>query len=222
MFLAAASALLTLVLLPAGSPTVEDSPDEKTVVVDREVLLDDDGGEQIIRIGDGDDPLIIGLGGRRGFLGIRLLEISEDLRKHYGASTDAGVLVSEVEADTPAAKAGIQVGDIITQIEGDRVDSAWDLSQAVRDRKTGDKVRVQVLRDRRAQDVTVTLEERDGREGRVRRFRGPRGKAWSYRMDSDHRKPMVLDNLDELPKLQDRLRDLEKRLEELEKRLPAR
>lgn len=222
MFLATVSALLTLAILPTGSPTVEDSSDDKTVVVDRQVLLDDDGGEQIIRIGNGDDPMIIGIGGRRGFIGVRLIEISEDLRKHYGASTDAGVLVSEVEADSPAAKAGIQVGDIITQADGDRVDSTWDLSRAVREKKTGDKVRLQVLRDRRTQDVTVTLEEREGREGRMRSFRAPRGKAWSYRMDHDRGKPMVLENLDELPKLQDRLRDLEKRLQELEKRLPAR
>lgn len=222
MFLATVSALLTLALFPTGSPTVEDSSDDKTVVVDRQVLLDDDGGEQIIRIGDGDEPMIIGIGGRRGFIGIRLVQISEDLRKHYGASKDAGVLVSEVGADSPAAKAGIQVGDIITQADGDRVDSARDLSRAVREKKTGDKVRLQVLRDRRAQEVTVTLEEREGREGRIRSFRAPKGKAWSYRMDPERWKPMVLDNLDELPKLQDRLRDLEKRLEELEKRLPAR
>ena len=176
MFLATVSALLTLAFVPFGSPTVEDSSDDRTVVVDRQVLLEDDGGEQIIRIGDGDDPMIIGIGGRRGFIGVRLIEISDDLRKHYGASADAGVLVSEVEADSPAAKAGIQVGDIITQADGDRVDSTWDLSRAVREKKTGDKVRLQVLRDRRTQDVTVTLEEREGHEGRIRGFRSPRGK----------------------------------------------
>jgi membrane-associated protease RseP (regulator of RpoE activity) len=220
--LLALSALLTLALVPTGSPTVEDSSDDRKVVVDRQVLLDDDNGEQIIRLGDGDDPMIIGIGGRRGFIGVRLIEISEDLRKHYGASADAGVLVSEVEADSPAAKAGIQVGDIITQADGGRVDSTWDLSRAVREKKTGDKVRLQVLRERRAQDLTVTLEEREGRDSRIRSFRAPRGKAWSYRMDPERWKPMVLDNLDELPRLQDRLKELEKRLQELEKRLSAR
>ncbi|MFN2387036.1 MAG: S1C family serine protease [Thermoanaerobaculia bacterium] len=222
MLLATVSTLLTLALLPAGSPTVEDSSDEKTVVVDRQVLLDEEDGEQIIRIGQGDDPMIIGIGGRRGFMGIRLVQISEDLRKHYGAPEDSGVLVSEVEAESPAAKAGIQVGDVITQVDGDRVDSTWDLSRAVGDKKGGDKVRLSLLRDRRPQDVTVTLEEREGRPGRIRSFRTPKGKAWSYRMDPKRWDPMVFENLDELPKLQDRLEDLEKRLQELEKRLSAR
>jgi membrane-associated protease RseP (regulator of RpoE activity) len=222
MILATVSALLTLAVFPAGSPTVADSSPDETVVVDRQVLLDDDGDGQLIRIGDGDEPMVIGIGGRRGFIGIRLLHISEDLRKHYGASEDEGILVSEVEAESPAAKAGIQVGDVITRVDGDRVDSAGDLSRAVHDKKAGEKVRVSFLRDRRAQEVTVTVEEREGRPGRIRSFRMPKGRAWSYRMDPDRWNPMVLENLDELPRLQDRLKDLEKRLQELEKRLSAR
>jgi C-terminal processing protease CtpA/Prc len=222
MILATVSALLALAVLPTGSPTVEELSPDETVVVDRQVLLDDDGEGQLIRIGDGDEPMVIGIGGRRGFIGVRLLHISEDLRKHYGASGDEGILVSEVEADSPAAKAGLQVGDVITRVDGDPVDSAGDLARSVHDKKAGDKVRLSFLRDRRAQEVTVTIEEREGRPGRIRAFRMPKGKAWSHRMDTERWNPMVLDGLDDLPKLQERLKDLEKRLQELEKRLSAR
>lgn len=218
------AALLGLLLLvPAGSQrTVSDSPDEAKViqVVDKEVSID---GEEIVSLSDDEDePMVIRVGGRRGYLGVRLVGITDDLRKHYGAPEDAGILVAGLEDDSPAAKAGVQVGDVITQIDGDRVDSSGDLSRALRDKKTGDKVRLHVIRDRRAQDLTVTVEERTGRSWD---FRGSRRapRAWAHHMgDAENWRPLLLENLDDLPKLRDRLNDLEKRLSELEKRLSAR
>jgi len=79
-----------------------------------------------------------------------------------------------------------------------------------------------VLRDRRAHELTATLDEREGRRIEL----GPRRhgrKAWSFSGAPDRwGKPMVLENLEDLPKLRDRLEDLEKRIKELEKRLSAR
>jgi membrane-associated protease RseP (regulator of RpoE activity) len=212
-----------LLLVPAGSQrTVSDSADEDKViqVTDRKVLVD---GEEIVSLGDDEDgPMVLRVGGRRGYLGVRLVGITDDLRKHYGAPEDAGILVGGLEDDSPAAKAGVQVGDVITQIDGDRVDSSGDLGRALRDKKAGDKVRLQVIRDRRAQDLTVTVDERSGRSFD---FRGSRHapRAWTRQFgDMEHWRPMLLDNLEELPKLRDQLDAIEKRLSELEKRLPAR
>ena len=217
------AALLGLLLLvPAGSQrTVSDADEDQVIrITDKKILVD---GEEIVSLGDDDDePMVIGVGGRRGYLGVRLVGITDDLRKHYGAPEDAGILVAGLEDDSPAAKAGVQVGDVITQIDGDRVNSSGDLSRALRDKKAGDKVRLHVIRDRRAQDLTVTVEERSGRSWD---FRGSRRapRAWAHHMgDAEDWRPLLLDNLDDLPKLRDRLNDLEKRLSELEKRLSAR
>jgi len=220
------AAIATLLLaIPAEShASGAASPDDEVVMVDKDVLIDvDEVGEQIVHLRDGDDdPLVVRVGGSRAFLGIRLMGLTEDLRKHYGAAEDSGVLVSEVEADSPAAKAGVQVGDVVTDLDGERVDSARDLSRAVRGKKAGDKVRLLVLRDRRAHELTATLDEREGRRIEL----GPRRhgrKAWSFSGAPDRwGKPMVLENLEDLPKLRDRLEDLEKRIKELEKRLSAR
>src|SRR5262245_15606747 len=59
------------------------------------------------------DPVVVRIGGKHagGFLGVQLIGITPELRQHYGVPKDAGVLVGAVEADSPAAKAGIQVGD---------------------------------------------------------------------------------------------------------------
>ena len=119
MITSAVNALLLalLTLLPTASRSVaSDDPrdaDENVVVTvgDRDFSFDND------------DPVTVRVG-RRGFIGVTLLEITPELRAHFGAPKDAGVLVSDVRADTPASKAGVEVGDVITSVDGKRVESS--------------------------------------------------------------------------------------------------
>ena len=106
-----------------------------------------------------------GMGG--GFIGVRPIEMTPELRQHFGAPKDAGILVGSVEPDGPAAKAGVQVGDIVTRVDGDRIDSVRGLVRTVRHKKDGDKVTVEVLRDRAAKSLTVVVVERKDQEIRV-------------------------------------------------------
>jgi hypothetical protein len=95
------------------------------------------------------------------FLGVELAETTPELREHLGGPRDAGVLVSRIEDSSPAAQAGIRVGDIVTAIEGEVVESARDLKHAIASREAGDAVAIELYRDGRAEQVTATLAKRE-------------------------------------------------------------
>ena len=158
------------------------------------------------------------LAGKRAFLGVSLTELTPELRDFFGAPKDSGVLVASVEDNSPAEKAGLRVGDIVTAVEGKDVDSTWDLRSALRDKKDGDTARIEVMRGRSKQTLVATLVERDfGPRVRVgnladlgerlgETFNNP---VWKARVER-------FQNCDEL---QAKLKELEARMKDLEKKL---
>ena len=102
----------------------------------------------------------------RGRLGVQTSELTPQLAEYFGVK-DGGVLVSSVTADSPAAKAGLKAGDIITSLNGGRVRDTDDLVDELRD-KEGD-VTVGILRDKKESTVKATLENTPPRRGVVRR-----------------------------------------------------
>src|SRR5262245_11742432 len=60
------------------------------------------------------------MSGWPGRLGAQIADMTEDLRKYFGAPADSGVLVTHVDADQPAAKAGLKVGDVIIEAAGQK------------------------------------------------------------------------------------------------------
>jgi serine protease Do len=92
---------------------------------------------------------------RTGRLGATLMPLEGQLRDYFGVS--AGVLVSSVSADTPAADAGLRAGDVITAVNGRRVTTVNDVSRAVREASAGSSIELQVTRDRQETTMTATL-----------------------------------------------------------------
>jgi membrane-associated protease RseP (regulator of RpoE activity) len=213
--------LLASWAVPAGAN--DDPPpkkEKKVVVTDEDVVVSDqDEPGAVVWRWPGQS--------RRGYLGVRLLEMTPELRTHFGAPKDAGVLVAGVEKDSPAAKAGIQVGDIITRADGDRIESGSDLTRAVRRRKSGDALKLEVSRDRAAKSLNVKVEER-----RVAEFdmghMGDLGREIGRNIGRDvgreiGRRGWVLQTgPEDIDRLRDRVEELEKRLNDLEKKLPGR
>ncbi|GAA4392157.1 hypothetical protein GCM10023153_10880 [Ornithinibacter aureus] len=74
-----------------------------------------------------------------------------------GSATRTGAEITSVGADTPASEAGLQVGDVVTAVGGERVESALSLVAHIRERNAGDEVTLTVLRDGRTIDVKTTL-----------------------------------------------------------------
>ncbi|HEX9726715.1 MAG TPA: PDZ domain-containing protein [Vicinamibacteria bacterium] len=97
----------------------------------------------------------------RGYLGVQLLNLTPELRGHFGVSEDAGVMVAKVEPGSPAEQAGVQVGDIVTGIDGNPIDSSWSLSRYVRGKKEGDSASLELWREGGAQAVSVTIVEKE-------------------------------------------------------------
>ena len=67
-----------------------------------------------------------------GFLGVRLAELTPELRVHFGVAEDAGVMISRVLGDSAAQAAGLSVGDIVTRVDGREIASTSDLGRAIR------------------------------------------------------------------------------------------
>src|SRR6187401_1148817 len=81
------------------------------------------------------DPVQVTVKAGKGRLGVSVLEISPELRVHFGAPRDRGVLINTVRPDSPAARAGMAVGDVVTAVDGDPVDAAAPMLAAMSDRK---------------------------------------------------------------------------------------
>jgi membrane-associated protease RseP (regulator of RpoE activity) len=106
-----------------------------------------------------DQPLVWRMGsGRR--IGVGVTTLTKQLGEHFGVAS--GVMINEVRADSPAAKAGLKAGDIIVEADGREVKNEGDLILAIAEKKEGD-VTLTFVRDGNRQTITVTPEEaKDG------------------------------------------------------------
>ncbi|MDR4467622.1 MAG: DegQ family serine endoprotease [Nitrospira sp.] len=95
----------------------------------------------------------------RGWLGVSIQELTPDLAKEFGVSETTGALVADVMEDSPATKAGLERGDIITELNGKPVNDPTHLRTLVADSAPGTKVTITLLRDKRRKSLDVTLGE---------------------------------------------------------------
>jgi serine protease Do len=93
----------------------------------------------------------------RGRIGVAVQEINQSLAKSFGLPNPQGALVSSVEKDGPAAKAGLKPGDVILQVNGEPVRDSADLPSEIADIKPGTHAKLQIWRDGASQQVDVTL-----------------------------------------------------------------
>ncbi len=92
-----------------------------------------------------------------GHIGIGISDVTPENAKFFDNSTTGGV-VTQVEPDSPGAKAGLQIGDVITEIDGQKVTDAGELQVTVAQKQPGSKIMLKVLRDGKSMSVPVTLE----------------------------------------------------------------
>ncbi len=98
----------------------------------------------------------------RGWLGVVIQEIDEDLAKSFGLKKTEGVLISEVAENSPAKKAGLKSGDIILEMNGHKVYDIGELRNKIALTPPGTKVHFLILREDKKKKVTVTIEEKPG------------------------------------------------------------
>jgi serine protease Do len=96
----------------------------------------------------------------RGFLGLLPQDVSGDLQKALNLPESAGALVGDVNADGPAAKAGVKRGDVILRFNGQKVENSTDLRRMVAQAAPGSDATLTVLRDGKEHTLHVVLGER--------------------------------------------------------------
>jgi polyhydroxyalkanoate synthesis regulator phasin len=111
--------------------------------------------------GDGEHRIIVKTMGddERGWLGVRLDSLNEQLGSYFGVKDGAGVLVTEVVEDSPAAKAGLLAGDVIVKVGDAETASPDALHEAMGDTEPGDELSLTVLRKGARKTITAKLGE---------------------------------------------------------------
>ncbi len=105
----------------------------------------------------------------RGWLGVSIQPVTDDLAKSFGLNRAAGALVSDVLANSPAAKAGLKQGDIIIRYDGTSVQGVQQLQLLAAETPVGKSVKVGIFRGGRELDLTLTVANADSAEARQAR-----------------------------------------------------
>ncbi len=237
-----------VIVLGDGQIEVHEDGDDARVLAEKLAVSARKAQVQAREIADGFRPtLALHWGG--AYLGVELVNLNEPLRTHFRVPEGSGVLVSNVVDDSPAARAGVQVGDIITRFDGEDVTSSRKLTTMVRKAEAGDPADLEVWRDGKVETVSTTLDERPrpdlqansfyflrGREdldgdGEIDVFVSPEnvhekiqeyfdGDEWKER--HEHLQRFLHERSPDMKALEDRLESLKERLAELESRLEER
>jgi serine protease Do len=93
-----------------------------------------------------------------GFIGISISDVTPDNAKFFNMNHPTGALVSQVEPNSPGAKAGLKIGDVITQLDGKNVADAGELQVEVGQKHPGETIQLDVMRDGKSMNIPVTLE----------------------------------------------------------------
>jgi serine protease Do len=93
-----------------------------------------------------------------GYIGIGINDVTPEEAKFFHVNNASGAVITQVEPNSPGAKAGLQVGDVITELNGKAVSDAGDLQVQVGEKQPGTTLHLKALRDGKSVDVPVTLE----------------------------------------------------------------
>lgn len=103
----------------------------------------------------------------RGWLGVGIQEVDRNLAESFGLEKPMGALISQLEPGGPAEKGGVEVGDIVIEFNGERIDESADLPHVVGLTRPGTTATVRVIRDGKTRDLRLTVGKLSGDESRT-------------------------------------------------------
>lgn len=103
----------------------------------------------------------------RGWLGVGIQEVDRNLAESFGLEKPMGALISQLEPGGPAEKGGVEVGDIVVEFNGERIDESADLPHVVGLTRPGTTATVRVIRDGKTRDLRLTVGKLSGDESRT-------------------------------------------------------
>lgn len=92
----------------------------------------------------------------RAWIGVGVQDVTSDLARTMGLPAVQGALINQIEPNGPAARAGLQVGDVVTAVDGQPVRSSHDLVRWITSKRVGEHVTITVLRNGRPHTIRVT------------------------------------------------------------------
>ena len=162
-----------------------------------------------------------------GRIGVKVQDLNQQLGDYFGVKHAEGALVTEADEDGPAYKAGLRAGDVIVEVDGEKIDDVGELKEKISDKEEGDKAEVKVIRDRQPKKFTVEVEEAE--EWSMGELKGldkvkvevlppdvalP-GLLWEEKKFREHEEELS----EELEEVKDELKELREELKELKERL---
>jgi serine protease Do len=102
-----------------------------------------------------------------GFIGIGISDVTPDNARFFQMNTPTGAIVTQVDPNSPGGKAGLHTGDVITKLDGKSVTDSGELQMEVGQRKPGQTIQLDVLRNGKDVNVPVTLEAMNGAKGDI-------------------------------------------------------
>src|SRR5579883_138279 len=111
------------------------------------------------------------------YMGIGITDITPENSKFFDMKSNNGAVITQVETDSPGAKAGLKIGDVITAVDGKPVNDASHLQILIGEKQPGTKVELTVLRDGKQMTLPVTLEAMGSHGGVITASAENHGKA---------------------------------------------
>lgn len=96
---------------------------------------------------------------RHAYMGVGITDVTPENARFFHLTDNIGAVITQVEPDSPGAKAGLKVGDVITEVNGQKVSDAGHLQVLVGENRPGTKINLQIIRDGKQMSIPVTLEE---------------------------------------------------------------
>jgi C-terminal processing protease CtpA/Prc len=154
-------------------------------------------------------------------IGVRIQNLSKQLGEYFGVKEGEGALITEVEEDMPAEKAGLKAGDVIVEVDGDDVEDTEDLIEAISEKEEGDKAEITVIRNRTSKTFEVEVEKAPSRHsfekgdlGEFKIFTDKLGTPHSF-WSQEHSSELE----EEMEQLRDEVQELKYQLQELREKL---
>jgi hypothetical protein len=195
--------------------------------------------------------IVDGFSRKRGYLGVQWIDLTPELRLHFGARAGTGVMISKVQDDSPARRARLEPGDIVVAVDGEQIGSGIQLERTISPLADQTDIRLEIVRQGSPRFVPVTIVERERPSidlGRLALSGDTQTHEWVWSSPGQVERHVIRidpqgleDALHELEvrveepdfverfgtpgqsrlELQNRIRELEQRLESLERQLEA-